>query len=52
MFAMFLFVSYYMQQVLSLLGCQSRRAFLPFALGVIVPPGWRPHSYRRSGLAS
>jgi EmrB/QacA subfamily drug resistance transporter len=36
MFAMFLFVSYYMQQILHYSAAKAGVAFLPFALGVIV----------------
>ncbi|MCU1362219.1 MAG: Drug resistance transporter, EmrB/QacA subfamilyprotein [Acidimicrobiaceae bacterium] len=39
MFAMFLFVSYYMQQILHYSAAKSGVAFLPFALGVIVAAG-------------
>src|SRR6202035_1377760 len=39
MFAMFLFVSYYMQSVLHYSAAKAGVAFLPFALGVIVAAG-------------
>jgi EmrB/QacA subfamily drug resistance transporter len=39
MFAMFLFVSYYMQQILHYSAAKAGVAFLPFALGVIVAAG-------------
>jgi EmrB/QacA subfamily drug resistance transporter len=39
MFAMFLFVSYYMQEVLHYSAARAGVAFLPFALGVIVAAG-------------
>jgi EmrB/QacA subfamily drug resistance transporter len=39
MFAMFLFVSYYMQQILHYSAAKAGLAFLPFALGVIVAAG-------------
>jgi EmrB/QacA subfamily drug resistance transporter len=39
MFAMFLFVSYYMQEVLHYSAAKAGLAFLPFALGVIVAAG-------------
>jgi predicted MFS family arabinose efflux permease len=39
MFAMFLFVSYYMQQILHYSAVKAGVAFLPFALGVIVAAG-------------
>lgn len=39
MFAMFLFVSYYMQEVLHFSAAKAGVAFLPFALGVIVAAG-------------
>ncbi len=39
MFAMFLFVSYYMQQILHYSAARAGVAFLPFALGVILAAG-------------
>lgn len=39
MFAMFLFVSYYMQQILHYSAAKAGLAFLPFAIGVIVAAG-------------
>ncbi len=39
MFAMFIFVSYYMQQILHYSAAKAGVAFLPFALGVIVAAG-------------
>jgi EmrB/QacA subfamily drug resistance transporter len=39
LFAMFLFVSYYMQQILHYSAAKAGVAFLPFALGVIVASG-------------
>ena len=39
MFAMFLFVSYYMQQILHFSAAKAGVAFLPFAVGVIVAAG-------------
>ena len=39
LFAMFLFVSYYMQQILHYSAAKAGVAFLPFALGVIVAAG-------------
>jgi EmrB/QacA subfamily drug resistance transporter len=39
MFAMFLFVSYYMQQILHYSAAKAGVAFLPFAVGVIVAAG-------------
>jgi EmrB/QacA subfamily drug resistance transporter len=39
MFAMFLFVSYYMQQILHYSAAKAGVAFLPFALGVIIAAG-------------
>lgn len=39
MFAMFIFVSYYMQQILHFSAAKAGVAFLPFAIGVIVAAG-------------
>lgn len=39
LFAMFLFVSYYMQQILGYSAAKAGVAFLPFALGVVVAAG-------------
>lgn len=39
MFAMFIFVSYYMQQILHYTAAKAGVAFLPFAVGVIVAAG-------------
>ena len=52
LFAMFIFLSYYMQQILHYSAAKAGVAFLPFALGVIVAAGVATPLCPRSGLAS